>query len=75
MNKKPTVGEQVTQHREAAEMSKSGLARKAGFTQPLICKVEQGKNVNLSTVQAIADALQVEITIHPTPPILTRGGP
>ena len=72
MKKKPTIPEQIKAARAArAIRSQNLLASLSGLSQPQIHKVERGGGCSLATLQKIADALQMPITIHPTPPLVT----
>ncbi len=71
--KPPAVGEQIVKARRRLDISGNGLAKKTGISQSHIHKIEHGGGATLESLQQIADVLQVSITIHPQPPMLTRG--
>jgi len=49
--------------RKQKNISQSVLAKKAGITQAMVSKVEAGNDVQLSTLTAIAKALDMEIVL------------
>jgi transcriptional regulator with XRE-family HTH domain len=52
-----SVGENIKRLREAAGLSQTGLARRAGIDQGGLSKIEKGRNLTLETLRDLARAL------------------
>lgn len=61
-----TIAEQVVDRRGAR--SQAALAALAGVSQPRIAEVEAGRNVQLSTLVALARALGEPLIVYPDAP-------
>ena len=58
------LAEQVRALREKAGLSQTELAQRMGSTQPAIARLEAGGvSPNIETLQRVADALHVELTV------------
>lgn len=63
------VGERVHAAREAAGLSQRELARKMGTSQAAIDRLESGGvGATLTTLQRVASALELEVSIELRPP-------
>jgi transcriptional regulator with XRE-family HTH domain len=52
-----SVGENIKRLREAAGLSQTELARRAGIDQGGLSKIEKGRNLTLETLRDLARAL------------------
>lgn len=65
-----SVGEQVRDAREAAGLSQRALASRMGTSQAAIARLEAGGvGSTLTTLQRVAAALDMEVTVHLRPAI------
>ena len=63
------VASNIRRFREALEISQEGLAEVSGLHRTYIGSVERGeRNITLSTLEVLAEALQVEVTELISPP-------
>lgn len=59
------IGRQFREMRQKLGYSQRTLAQRAGVTQPQLSDLERGANVRLSTLAAVARALDVELVPVP----------
>lgn len=52
----------IQQRRKFKGLSQAEVAEVAGVTQAMVSKVENGKDVRLSTLQAVAEAVGLQLT-------------
>lgn len=74
MTAPPAVNISIRRVRESAGISQRELARRLGVQQPLVARWEAGRSsVRVDTLQRIADALGVNLTVIFSPPSPTEG--
>ncbi len=56
-----TLAQQLHQARINKQLSQTALAKLAHLTQPMVSKAESGRDIQLSTLLALAKALTLEI--------------
>lgn len=59
------IGKLMKYHRQAQSLSQAELAKKAGLTQPAVSNIEHGLGGSLRAVEALMQALNLEIEFHP----------
>ncbi len=59
------IGKLIKYHRQAQNFSQKELAEKSGLTQPAVSHIEHGQGGSLRAIEAIMQALNLEIEFHP----------
>ncbi len=57
------IKDEIRQRRQQLKLSQSELAKAANVTQAMVSKLESGKDVRLSTLQAIVTALDLKLLL------------
>jgi transcriptional regulator with XRE-family HTH domain len=59
----PDIGAQIKARRQELGLSLTGLARKLKSARSSICRLERGNNMRFSTLERVAEALDVEVSV------------
>lgn len=57
------IGEELRKRREELGLTAYAVAKKAGMQQTRLKEIEEGRNVNLSTIERICEVLGCKLTI------------